>query len=178
MSSIPKTAIPDSTIVFNATVHDPVTLQEADPDSPPTYRIYRDSEDTPILTGTMTKRDDVNTVGFYSAEVSTSGWVPLAIYTVWIRAIVNGNPGTITLITRCEYPTWQTPIRTTTSSSTAPGVGLVAREWRVIRGDTLERTFDTIAADATITKVQVTIKRNVNLPDDEADLTRRSQTGG
>jgi len=177
MSSIPPLALVGKTITFNATIHDPVTMQEADPDSAPTYRIYANDGDTPILTGTMDKRDDANTVGTYSKEVSTVGWVEYATYTVKIRAVVDGKAGGITLSTLCIYAPWERPERSLTSSSTAPGVGLVAREWRVMRGDTLVRTFDTIAADASVTKVQLTIKRNVKLGDDKAILAIDSKTG-
>lgn len=73
---------------------------------------------------------------------------------------------------------WAYTTRTLTSSSTAPGTGLVEQEWTVLRGDTLERTFATIAADGSITKVQLTIKTQPGTqPDADAILAVDSTTG-
>ena len=177
MSSIPAIAILDRTVTFTVVVHDPDTKIETDPDSAPTYRIYRDAEDIPVLTGTMDKLDDANTMGTYKKEVSTVGWAEFSTYTVKVRAVVNGNPGGITLSTVCMAAPWETAIRTLTSSSTAPGVGLQNRVWTVYRGDTLVRTFTTIAADASITKVQFSVKRNLNDTDLEAAFAVDSKTG-
>jgi hypothetical protein len=72
---------------------------------------------------------------------------------------------------------WSYATRTLTSSSTAPGVGLSAQTWTVIRGDSLDRTFATIAADATITKCQLTVKANHAQGDTDAILAVDSTTG-
>lgn len=57
----------------------PVTLQASnsmgaatDATGSPTYRVYEQLTDTPILTGTMAKVDDANTSGWYGAEFTAS----------------------------------------------------------------------------------------------------------
>lgn len=72
---------------------------------------------------------------------------------------------------------WTYATRTLTSSSTAPGVGLTAQAWTVLRGDTLTRTFSTIAADPTITRCRLTVKRRYEDTDNEAILAVDSTSG-
>lgn len=72
---------------------------------------------------------------------------------------------------------WGYATRTLTSSSTAPGVGLTAQAWTVLRGDTLTRTFATIAADPTITRCRLTVKRRYEDTDNEAILAVDSTSG-
>ena len=72
---------------------------------------------------------------------------------------------------------WGYATRTLTSSSTAPGTGLTAGTWTVLRGDVLPRTFATIAADASITKVQFSFRNDKNKPDTASILAVDSTTG-
>jgi len=72
---------------------------------------------------------------------------------------------------------WSYATRTTTSASTAPGTGLTAQVWTAIRGDTLSRTLSTIAADATITKAQLTVKSNSSQADSSAVMAIDSTSG-
>lgn len=58
-----------------------------DADSPPAYRIYEEETATPILTGTMAKLDDANTLGFYTERVqltAASGFEENKFYTIYI----------------------------------------------------------------------------------------------
>lgn len=84
-------------LTFSVTTHDPVLDgAQADADAPPTYRIYEDETATPILTGTMAKLDDANTLGFYTeliACTTENGFEPHKSYTVYISATVNGTTG-------------------------------------------------------------------------------------
>ena len=61
----------DDTFVFTVNMH-LVTGAESDADAAPTYRVYEMTTDTPILTGTMAKLDDANTVGLYAATLTLS----------------------------------------------------------------------------------------------------------
>jgi len=72
---------------------------------------------------------------------------------------------------------WSYATRTLTASSTAPGTGLTAQTWTIVRGDDLARTFAAIAADATITKAQLTVKRRHEQDDVAATLAVDSETG-
>lgn len=179
MSSIPPFAIRGEgrTLTFSIVVHDPTTAAEADADSFPTYRIYKDTGDTPVENGNMEKLDDANTVGTYRKQVDCSSWTEWSTYTIKCRAVVGGDPGGITLSTLCITAPWEASSRTLTSSSTAPGVGLTAQTWTVLRGDNLDRTFADIVADAGITKVQLTVKERDTQDDDKAILAVDSVTG-
>lgn len=69
----------------------------ADAASVPTYRIYEDETGTPILTGSMAKLDDANTIGFYSERIQLTGANGFEIgkcYTIYITATVAGDVGT------------------------------------------------------------------------------------
>ena len=58
-----------------------------DADSPPAYRIYEEETATPILTGTMAKLDDANTLGFYSERIqltAASGFEYGKFYNIYI----------------------------------------------------------------------------------------------
>ena len=72
---------------------------------------------------------------------------------------------------------WSTPTRTLTSRSTAPGTGLTADVWTVIRGDDLDRTFSDIAADGTITKAQVTVKSHIAQVDTSSIMAIDTDSG-
>lgn len=62
----------DELVTFTAQIHDPASLVDADADSAPSYRIYEDTTDTPILTGNFSKLDDANTLGLYRAQIQCS----------------------------------------------------------------------------------------------------------
>ena len=63
-----------------------------DADSPPTFSIYEDSVDTPVVTGTMSKLDDADTVGLYSKTITLNGengFTVFKTYTIDITAVVS-----------------------------------------------------------------------------------------
>lgn len=166
-------------LTFSICTHDPDTGVLTDADAAPTYRIYEDETAAAILTGTMAKLDDANTTGFYTERVActaANGFEQGKSYSVYIEATVDLDTGGIAYAFRA-YDAWSAATRTLTSTSTAPGVGLAASTWTVLRGDTLERTFATIAADATVTKVQLTVKEDWGDADSAAILAVDSVTG-
>jgi hypothetical protein len=83
---------------ISVTTHDPDTGVNTDADSAPTYRIYEDDSDLPFMSGTMTKKDDTNTTGFYSELISGTtgnGFGHNKTYTVQIDATVDSDQGSI-----------------------------------------------------------------------------------
>ena len=86
-------------LTFSIATHDPDTGALTDADANPTYRIYEDETAVPILTGTMAILDDVNTTGFYTERIECSaanGFENGKSYTIFIRAVVDSDPGGIT----------------------------------------------------------------------------------
>jgi hypothetical protein len=169
-----------SNFTFSVCTHDPSTGVLTDADSVPAYRIYEDETATPILTGSMAKLDDTNTTGFYTEQIActtANGFEDGKSYSIYITATVGGDTGGATIGLLVETATWSVSTRTLTSSSTAPGTGLTAQVWTVYRGDTLSRTFSTIAADGTITKCQLTVKSHIKQDDSSAALAIDSATG-
>lgn len=89
----------DDFVTFDVTIHTPATGSEVDPDSAPTYRVYEDETTTPIVTGTMAKLDDSNTVGFYSERfqaTAASGFEKGKRYTILVHGIVDTVGGNTT----------------------------------------------------------------------------------
>jgi len=167
-------------LTFSVCTHNASTGVLTDADAVPAYRIYEDETATPILTGSMSKLDDSNTTGFYTERVAittANGFEDGKAYTIYISAAVDSSTGGISYGFTVETATWSVSTRTLTSNSTAPGTGLTAQTWTVYRGDTLSRTFSTIAADATITKCQVTIKSHVSQADSSAVMAIDSDSG-
>lgn len=70
MSSIEYCGI-DDVLTFYENTH-ALSGGDFDADTPPTYRVYEGTTDTPILTGSMAKQDDANTLGFYSGSITLS----------------------------------------------------------------------------------------------------------
>lgn len=62
----------DETLRFTITTSEFDTGNSSDADSSPTYRVYEENTDTPILTGTMALLDDANTVGYYTGSITLS----------------------------------------------------------------------------------------------------------
>lgn len=86
-------------LVFSITTHNATTGVLTDADSLPTYRLYEDETTTPILTGSMAKLDDTNTIGCYSESIActaANGFENGKNYTVYISATVSTITGGIT----------------------------------------------------------------------------------
>jgi phenylacetate-coenzyme A ligase PaaK-like adenylate-forming protein len=82
-------------LVFSVTTH-AATGELTDADSVPAYRVYEDETATPILTGSMAKLDDANTLGFYTESIACTagnGFENGKTYTIYITAAVGGTTG-------------------------------------------------------------------------------------
>jgi hypothetical protein len=165
---------------FSIVTHDPATAGRVDADSLPTYEIYEEGSESSMLSGTMPKKDDTNTTGYYVktiAGTTANGFESGKSYDIHIEAIVNGVTAGISYTIKIETPIWEVASRTLTTSSTPPDTGLSSSTWRVIRGDTEERTFSDIAADGSITKVIFSVKKKLYLTNAQAMLVVDSATG-
>lgn len=104
----PDEAILDGeSLVFSVCVHNPETSGLVDADSLPSYRVYENLTETPILTGQMAKLDDPSTTGFYvgSFDPSTAnGFEADTNYTIYITAVVNGVEGGISYNLKVNSP--------------------------------------------------------------------------
>jgi hypothetical protein len=85
----------DDLLTFYCNTHDPETAGNPaiDADAVPGYRLYEDETGTPILTGSMAKLDDANTVGWYSEQITLSaanGFDVDKSYVIRITAVVGG----------------------------------------------------------------------------------------
>jgi len=86
-------------LVFSICCHDPDTGALTDADSAPIWRLYEDETATPILTGTMTILDDVNTTGFYTELIActvANGFESGKSYTIYVEATVDADTGGVT----------------------------------------------------------------------------------
>lgn len=95
----PTEIVLNKNLVFSIATHDPDTGNLTDADVVPTYRIYEEDSDTPILTGNMSKQDDANTTGYYSKKImisASNGFSINKTYTIYIEATVDGDTGGIT----------------------------------------------------------------------------------
>src|SRR4030042_2227840 len=85
-------------LTFTIPTHDAETAEEHDADEAPSYRVYESETAVPILTGTMDKLDDDNTVGFYAETIActtVNGFEVNGSYNIRCRAIVHTIPGCI-----------------------------------------------------------------------------------
>ena len=81
---------------FTFPVQTPATGACVDADALPTYRVYASGSDTVVATGNCAKRDDANTLGYYTAraQVTVAGGYAVGIdYEVRVAAIVGGVTG-------------------------------------------------------------------------------------
>ena len=94
----PKKVTIGYNVVFSICTHDPLKGPLTDADGLPLYRVYEEEMATPLLTGTMAKLDDPNTLGFYTELIActiTNGFETRKTYTVYIEATVGGFTGGI-----------------------------------------------------------------------------------
>jgi len=136
--------------------------------------------ETVIWTGAENPTIEVDNCGAYArlyvaADTTPYSYFAMAHYTG--ATVLDTDYVMGTLDAASSYAVWTYTTRTLTSASTAPGTGLTAGVWTVYRGDNLDRTFADIAADATITKVQLTVKTSNTLSDSDAILAIDSASG-
>lgn len=82
----------DEVLTFTAHAHNYATGEAVSADSAPTYRVYEDASDTPVLTGTMSHFDSTNTDGLYRGQITCSAAIFEVgkTYTIYIATIVDG----------------------------------------------------------------------------------------
>lgn len=88
----------DDLLTFTANTRRFDTGPGTDADSVPSYRIYEDETGTAILSGSMAKLDDANTVGFYSEQITLSaanGFEVGKSYAIYVSATVNSVTDTV-----------------------------------------------------------------------------------
>lgn len=88
----------DDLLTFPANTHRFDTGAGTDADAAPDYRVYEDETGTAILTGSMAKLDDANTVGFYTEQITLSaanGFEKGKCYTIYVTATVNSVAATM-----------------------------------------------------------------------------------
>jgi hypothetical protein len=86
----------DDVLTFSVNTHSFSTGVATNADSVPTYRVYEDNTQTPILTGSMSAFDPGNAVGQYVAQITlsaASGFEVGKTYTIRISATVGGVTG-------------------------------------------------------------------------------------
>ena len=87
----------DDVLTFVANTHNPTTAAASDADALPSYRVYEDTTDTALLSGTLAKLDDTNTTGFYRQQITLStanGFESGKTYTIYVSGTVAGTVGT------------------------------------------------------------------------------------
>lgn len=95
-----------------------------DADSAPAYRVYEDTTDTAILTGTMSKLDDTNTTGLYRVQLTLSaanGFEKGKTYTIVKTYAVSSN-------NREERDTFQIEAAVSANSISAAAASQIALE--------------------------------------------------
>jgi len=81
-------------LTFAICTHDPDTGELALADFDPLWRLYEDETVLPIMFGTMTALDPVNTTGFYTERVHCSvanGFENGKSYTIYVEATIDGD---------------------------------------------------------------------------------------
>lgn len=112
----------DDLLTFTVNTHDVATGAGTDADSVPSFRVYEDETGTAILTGSMAKLDDTNTVGFYSERITLSaanGFEVGKSYSIYVSATVDG----VTATQSMNFKVIATPVAIGTGS------GLTAIPW-------------------------------------------------
>ena len=88
----------DDYLTFTCCTHSTSTGAGIDADAVPSYRIYEDETTTAILTGSMAKLDDANTIGFYSEKIqltAANGFEYDKTYNIYITGVVSSVTGTV-----------------------------------------------------------------------------------
>jgi len=136
--------------------------------------------ETVIWTGAEHPTFEVDNCGTYARLYVAADTIPYSYFAMahYTGATVLDTDYVIgTLDAAVSYVIWAYATRTLSSSSTGRGTGLSNSTWTVIRGDSLLETFSDIAADSSITKVQLTVKTSETLDDSDATLAIDSDSG-
>ena len=143
-------------LTFSVCTHDPDTGVLTDASADPPYRVYQVETGTAILTGTMSKLDDVNTTGFYVETIACTtgnGFETGKSYTVYIEATVNGSTGGI-------------------------AYGFTAMTLEEIADAILKRDVDQVEATAAVHTLTTAILKSVSKIIDDAGVLKTYRTDG
>ena len=157
-------------LTFTITTHDADTGALTDADGPPAYRVYENETAVPILTGTMTVLDDLNTVGFYSEQIActtANGFEDGKTYNIYIQAQVDGDVGGIAYSFRVHSVLNETlegaytvadalQIVLSVLAGKLSGGGTATVTFRDVN-DTVNRVVATVTADGNRTAVVLTV---------------------
>lgn len=105
----PSEVILEDNLVFTITSRTLATGALTDADAPPDYRVYEDETGAAILTGSMAKLDDANTLGFYSALIActaANGFEDGKSYSIYIESVVAGVTEGITFGFKARTHEW------------------------------------------------------------------------
>ena len=169
-------------LTWSMTTHEPDTGVLTDCDSAPLYRIYEDEAVTAILTGTMTKLDDVNTTGFYTELIActgANGFEDGKSYTIYIEATVDSDTGGISFGFRAMTPVWDSGTRTLTASGSTVTVvaAIVGDVITFQRGDSFSASIAGLGNISARSKLWFTVKTNRDYVD-SASLIQIEESAG
>jgi hypothetical protein len=166
--------------LFGIACHDPDTGVLTNADSAPIYRVYEEETATPILTGTMTALDAVNTTGFYTELFACStgnGFEDDKGYFIYIEATVDSDTGGITFSFRVKNNVWSEPTRRLTQSAAAVTATLAGDTITVKRGDTLSVSLTGLGDISASTKLWFSVKNHLRDADTASIVQIDDATG-
>lgn len=147
------------TLTVYCNTHTPSTGAAVDADAVPAYRCYEDITAAPLLTGNFALLDDLNTVGFYAAQLAVTtgnGFEVGKCYVVHITGVVAG-------VTGVELHTFQVDSSRVSDIATTigtAGAGLTAL------GDTRLANLDAaVSSRSTVTTAQVNTEADTAISD-------------
>jgi hypothetical protein len=146
----------DEYLTFTVNTHNTSGVA-ADADAVPSYRIYEDETGTAIVTGTMAKLDDANTVGFYSERLqltAANGFEVGKDYTIYVAVVVAGITATTSHLFKVlpiAVPADLTYVLG--SALSQPAAGSLAEGITIFFADVGFNTFSTASADI-LTSIQ------------------------
>lgn len=94
----PSSVVIENDLTFSVNTHTPSTGAATDAASVPTYRVYEVETATPLLSGSMAKLDDANTLGFYTETIActtANGFEVDKSYSIYVSATVGTIEGTL-----------------------------------------------------------------------------------
>ena len=167
-------------LTFSVCTHDPDTGVLTDADAVPDYRVYEDETGTAILTGSMAKLDDANTVGFYTEQIActaANGFEDGKSYTVYIEATVDSDTGGICYGFRAQTPVWSESVRTLTQAAASVVAAVSGSTITIKRGDTLSASLTGLGDISSSSKLWFTVKTSLGDADADSIIQIDDATG-
>ena len=168
-------------LTFSVCTHDPDTGVLTDADAVPDYRVYEDETGTAILTGSMAKLDDANTVGFYTeliACTAANGFEDGKSYTIYIEATVDSDTGGICYGFRAMTSVWSASSRTLTQSAAQVAAAVSGSDIAVNSYSTWTIALTDVGDISDRTELYFTAKRDPEDDADSASIVQVEETAG